>query len=388
MASICPQLLSSGTCSDSSCVFKHELLICDLCGVTCTTSFTYNAHMNGKKHRIKASGKNNILRCVACDRDIVTYSWGAHVAGRRHIDAAALKGISPDLEGQLVTTDTTDRNFCDLCRTHVPIYLWARHSSTLHHTRQERYAAFKAVLDEAERDKNGVTVEGSFDFDIVDSIVAHNGLTIRPMIKVAMPQSKIALVQIRLASAKQSGAVSPYVSLLHRVDFRFQFSSSSFSVAIEGENSIITYGKPITIRVEFQQTNNGRYEDRAEFLFEDIQLKKKFFISRALRVIVGNKADHELLRPRAPYVPKERLERQLELNIIEGVAPPSLKAIPYVFKLPEAPIPKALLSTLSNGSVSEMVNRVRKVYLPAVLNSDTYPRHFKHLLWVEEFRME
>lgn len=138
----------------------------------------------------------------------------------------------------------------------------------------------------------------------------------------------------------------------------------------------------------FKQSHIGRYQDRVEFMFEDIQLQKRFLICRTLQAIVGSKADHQLLQPKAPYVPKERLVRQPELTVVEGIAPPSLTVIPYVFKLPQANIPKPLLSTLSNGSVSETVKSVRRMFLPSVLNSDSYARHFKHLLWVEEFRME
>jgi hypothetical protein len=141
--------------------------------------------------------------------------------------------------------------------------------------------------------------------------------------------------------------------------------------------------------VTFRQSHVGRYEDRAEFLFDDIQLQKKFLISRTLRAIIGSKADHQLLRPSAPYVRRERVARQPEVTVVEGVKPASLKAIPYAFKLPIATIPKPLLSTLSSTrSSSEGVTRIKNVFLPSSLNSDTYARHFKHLLWIEEYQME
>lgn len=179
--------------------------------MTCTTPTAYNAHINGKKHRNKASGKNNFLRCVICSRDVIAHSWASHVAGRPHINTAADKGVSPDVEGETITTDIPGQQFCDLCRTHVHVAIWGIHVSGRIHQRQERYAAFKAVLDEAERDKNGVTIEGAFDFAIVDPMVARSGLTLKATIKTIMPQSKIALVQITLASAKRSDMNSPYV---------------------------------------------------------------------------------------------------------------------------------------------------------------------------------
>jgi helicase MOV-10 len=158
---------------------------------------------------------------------------------------------------------------------------------------------------------------------------------------------------------------------------------------VDGPNRTVSYGNPLRLKVTFRQPHIGRYQDRAEFLFEDLQLNKRFLISRTLRAIVGSKADHQLLQPKAPYVPRERLTRQPEVTVVEGVDPPSLKAVPYVFKLPTADIPKPLLSTLSSsGTFSEGIKRVKHVFLPSTLNSDTYARHFKHLLWIEEFQME
>jgi helicase MOV-10 len=141
--------------------------------------------------------------------------------------------------------------------------------------------------------------------------------------------------------------------------------------------------------VTFRQSHISRYEDRVEFLFDDLQLQTKFLISRTLRAIIGNKIDYQLLRPTAPYVPRERVARQPEFTVVEGVEPPSLKAVPYVFKLPKYNVPKSLLSTLSSSrSFLEGTKRMKAVFLPSNLNSETYARQFKHLLWIEEYQME
>jgi len=143
------------------------------------------------------------------------------------------------------------------------------------------------------------------------------------------------------------------------------------------------------LKITFQQPHIGRYEDRLELLFEDTQLKKQFIISRTLKAIVGNKTDHEALKPKSPYIPRPRTTRQPEKKIVEGVAPPALDAIPYVGRLPRAEIPKPLLSVLSGSeTVAQQIAHIRRVFIPQILNSDTYGRHFKHLLWIEEFKME
>lgn len=158
----------------------------------------------------------------------------------------------------------------------------------------------------------------------------------------------------------------------------------SFSVAVKS----CAFAKGIVLEsVTFRQPYLGRYEDRLECLFEDVQLRRHFIITRKLGAIVGSKADHDVHKPRAPFVPRERATRQLEKHVVEGVLPPALKAIPYIGRLPEAEIPQTLSTALSLGSFAEVLNRVRRVYVPS-FNGETYGRYFKHLLWIEEFRME
>jgi helicase MOV-10 len=151
---------------------------------------------------------------------------------------------------------------------------------------------------------------------------------------------------------------------------------------------VITYGKPVNLVVNFKATNGGLYTDRVEITFFDPQLNQQFAIVRAIKAIVGSKADYELLKPRAPYVPRTRHTRQEELEVIPGEAPPTLKAIPWVVKLPEAAIPAPLHSVLSKGSIGEVVRHTQSNFLPSTFESKTYARHFKHILWAEEYRSE
>jgi helicase MOV-10 len=144
----------------------------------------------------------------------------------------------------------------------------------------------------------------------------------------------------------------------------------------------------VTGQAEFRQSHNGRYEDRVEIIFEDAKLGQRFVIVRPLRAIVGSQADHDLLRPKAPFVPRKRTAREPEKEILPGVLPPALNAIPYVVKLSLADIPKNLSETLSTGSSSDVIGRVRRIFLPRAWDHTTYGRHFKNLIWIEEHRME
>lgn len=165
------------------------------------------------------------------------------------------------------------------------------------------------------------------------------------------------------------------------------YVSARFSVVVTA-NTTLTYGRPVTGKAEFRQSHNGRYEDRVEIIFEDEQLDRQFVIVRPLRAIVGSQADHDLLRPTAPFVPRKRRTREPETEVLPGVLPPALKAIPYVVKLPQAGIPKNLSETLSTGSSTDIIGRVRRIFLPKTWDCTTYSRHFKNLIWIEEYRME
>jgi helicase MOV-10 len=123
-------------------------------------------------------------------------------------------------------------------------------------------------------------------------------------------------------------------------------------------------------------------------VFEDRAQGQRFVIIRPVRAIAGEQADHERMQPRAPYVPRTWAPRARESNVIPGVRPPALAVIPWVVPLPEAGVPRALQDAVAEGSPKDVIARLRASFLPTVLNGDTYARHFKVLLWVEEMRME
>lgn len=146
---------------------------------------------------------------------------------------------------------------------------------------------------------------------------------------------------------------------------------------------------PISFTVTARQTHIGRANDRIDFIFEDVKQKARFVISRCLRLIVGSKGDHDLLKPKVPYTPRKRTVRPPITNILEGVRPPALGTIPYITKLPDSPIPAKITQILSDQGlkIPEMVRRLQQAHLPQMFDSVTYGRYFKCLLWVEEFRM-
>jgi helicase MOV-10 len=166
------------------------------------------------------------------------------------------------------------------------------------------------------------------------------------------------------------------------------FDGRRFTISGFHNNQPIRYPTPLNVVITFAANFRSRYQDRVEFVFEDRSLQQRFVIIRDVRGIAGEEADHEMLRPKEEYKPKKWQPRAQETSVVRGVRPPALHAIPWVVPLPEAPIPRLLADAVSSGSVEEILARLKTSFLPTVLNSDTYGRHFKQLLWVEEARMQ
>jgi helicase MOV-10 len=152
----------------------------------------------------------------------------------------------------------------------------------------------------------------------------------------------------------------------YRLPFRFTIQSE-FAI------SRIAYSRPHVVTLKFSTSFRGRYQDRVEFTFEDVSLQKRFAIVRDIRGIGGEQSEYEALRPTAPYVPRKWQARTQESNIIPGVKPPALDAIPWVVPLPEAAVPRALADTVSTGAIKDILARLKSSFF---------------LLWIEEVRME
>ncbi len=162
----------------------------------------------------------------------------------------------------------------------------------------------------------------------------------------------------------------------------------SFRVILPGPTTV-AHSRNVVIPIDFSRTLRGICTDRVEIYFEDTKLNQKFTIARSLQAKVGEQAAYAALQPVAPFVPRKRTARAVERDVVEGERPPALNAIPYKIKLPHSPIPDRMLPLLSNkGSIADTVTQLRDAFLPEQLNSSTYGRHYKTLLWAEEYRSE
>ncbi|KAJ3980519.1 P-loop containing nucleoside triphosphate hydrolase protein [Lentinula detonsa] len=367
----CPNILAQGTCEDRECQYEHNVYNCTLCANVFANQSAYNAHLFSKSHLKKISGETGLLLfCSICEKYVSGMkNWQGHVSGAKHASKATAKGVSPDVPPE-EPEQVQGHQLCVVCNRHIPSRFWARHPLQPQHKEREQFLKFTSAMEETEKDKNGVSISGNFDFMIVEPQEAASGTVRTGTIQCQVPGTRIVLMDIRLASSKGTQTFSP------------------FTITLNSSTRMITSRSSLAFSVKMNQDHLGRAEDRLEFLFEDVRLQSRFMITRLLLVIVGSRADHDMLKPRVPYVPRKRTQRQPETNIVEGIAPPSTQAIPYVGRLPLALIPGHLSGTLSTGSTKDILSRLQRVYLPSVLNSETYSKHFKHLLWTEEFQMD
>ncbi|KAJ7598461.1 P-loop containing nucleoside triphosphate hydrolase protein [Mycena floridula] len=371
---VCPSARAGLVCTKPTCQMSHNVPNCEACSRVFIDENSYRGHLKGKAHLDNVRGIRNtaIHYCPVCELHTPDgQRWSVHVATKRHKAKATLHGVnSADVQPEEPAAEVPGHKFCLACNVHVPDHLWKRHPTFKSHIAKQTFTKYRAALDEAEADKNGVTVTEDFDFKIVEQAQAKQGITTKGVIQLGVPSAKVTLVEAVLASSKGAKASSPFV------------------VTFQGTNRIFTSNSPLRFTLRAQQDYIGRSSDRLDLIFEDQQLQSRFLISRSLHIIVGSKAEHESLKPTAPYKPRKRSARPAETEVVEGVAPPSLKAIPYVTALPKSPIPKRLAAILSTGTVADALRQIREVFLPSHLNSGTYASYFKYLLWIEEQRME
>ena len=154
-----------------------------------------------------------------------------------------------------------------------------------------------------------------------------------------------------------------------------------------GENREPNPSQSIDITIGFRQPHLGRFEDWLELTFEDTQIRSRFVIIRSLKAVVGDQQAYESLMPISPYVPRvKEVARPILKHVVDGERPPALNSMPYVIKLPLAKIPKPLRDLLDSDGPTSL--RVRRRFLPPILQAGTYANHFRHLIWAEEHQMK
>lgn len=163
---------------------------------------------------------------------------------------------------------------------------------------------------------------------------------------------------------------------------------SRFSVTFGDANAKLASQRRAEVQIKFAHIHRGLYIDRLDLLFEDAKLQKRLLITRSLSAMIGDEPEYHAMRPKGPYIPQKRVQRDPETDVIPGIPPPALQAIRYVQRLPHAPIPGHLARILASGSLTYREKEFATSLLPRVLDSSTYNQYFKLLIWAEEHRSE
>ena len=154
----------------------------------------------------KVRGESLVFLCPICrSRQNGQRGWDNHLRSRKHLQTAQRDAVDPLSVIPEEMENVPNHTFCVTCNVHIQDKFWDRHLKNTKHLEKEKYAAFKVVLDDTEKDRNGVAVVANFDFGIVDLAAAASGQVIEGVISASVSTGRITLVNIQLASAK--GAV-------------------------------------------------------------------------------------------------------------------------------------------------------------------------------------
>lgn len=206
----CPNVLAHGTCSDAACTFVHNVLTCDYCNYVFATEDAYAIHLTTDKHKRHVLGTSFIEHCTICAANVNggEAGWKLHLDGRRHHSNALAKAVSPNIEPQGPTA-TASAEFCDLCQCLVQKSHWTSHINGEKHKSRQMFTRYRNAVEESETDKNGISIAGHFDFDLIESAAAAAGVRNMATITTSLPNSNCVLQDFRLASSQGRRTITP-----------------------------------------------------------------------------------------------------------------------------------------------------------------------------------
>ena len=96
-----------------------------------------------------------------------------------------------------------DTEFCELCREHVSVSVWENHGTHPDHVRRVKLRLLQMTLDNAGRDKNGITIERTDDFGIISPTAAAVGNRMLDLkIRSTTSAARVSIVSAHFASQK------------------------------------------------------------------------------------------------------------------------------------------------------------------------------------------
>ena len=213
----CANVLAHGTCSDNSCRNEHNITVCEPCGRIFQDTNIYRSHVEGKQHCNRVSGVSTFVSCPLCEVNVGDgqRGWSAHAKTKKHISKVKSHGLSTTSVEPQMAVSRGKTTYCNICQAVSSTSDWAAHLRGQRHKAKEAYVKYRAVAAECEKDKNGLTIEGEFDFGFVDPKIASTGYRASVILKTSDVFSPSTLIGVQLASSQGAYSRQPaYITSL------------------------------------------------------------------------------------------------------------------------------------------------------------------------------
>jgi helicase MOV-10 len=179
----------------------------------CRSQEYLDHHLSSRKHKAAvAAAKDRTDRkqeyiprkCIICNvRLMLPGNINEHLKGNAHavrLSAVRKQGtlVNP---AQVIVEDKQSTLECAICETTIWNQDRARHQRSARHRQKERFMSIKAALEEAEKDKYGVSVtsKDGFDFGLMDVARA----TREFYVKLDNTKSGVHIRSARIASSSK-----------------------------------------------------------------------------------------------------------------------------------------------------------------------------------------
>ncbi|KAF9057134.1 RNA helicase [Panaeolus papilionaceus] len=307
--------------------------------------------------------RHDIFKC-SCDWVMLLDVQASHLRGQAHRKRLA------EVRRKGEEANVVDYRLCPTCVTAIVVSEFDAHIEE--HQRRKRIRAARRELEATAEDKEGVQVTGlnGVSFGVLEEPPTE--MTVEMTLTITTEQSIVILKSAKMRSSTRSDQ--------HGV---------KFSVHLRGNSKRIDKTRPRTLAVVFHPSDPGHYEDVLELLFFHLDNGKRFIITRNVEAVVGNREDHEQLRPTAPYQRQNVPRYNLSEPIIPSLRPPAWTQTVWADRLPLFPLPAKLIEAVYGANVKnpkQAVGAARRL-MPSVFNSNTYGKWFQNLLYWEEERV-
>jgi helicase MOV-10 len=148
-----------------------------------------------------------LVYCPTCEVNVAIHKgWEQHIQGHNHQRKTDDAGVPTVDVAPQPAISTASATACDLCQVVISKHDWNEHLNTPNHKLREQHCQYMTAVEQSETDKNGVVVEGSFDFGFIDPPAAEVGNELTATIKAS---SRFVLLEAKLASTQgRSSGVS------------------------------------------------------------------------------------------------------------------------------------------------------------------------------------